>query len=155
MALGAQQEPSNCAGLRRVGLCDDLADNRRTVVDLPGRGAEMGADLPPLPIKQVRLGRLERPFEATFFGSTGVDLDAVCDELEQQGRPLMGWYRHLVSTIGKSTSAGQDARRHPANHFFYIRIHCGHSAAALDSLLRRQLASSSQLSASMNSAQRR
>src|SRR6266436_9056004 len=45
MALGAQQQPLNCTRLRRVGLCDDLADNRRTVIDLPGRAAEMGTDL--------------------------------------------------------------------------------------------------------------
>src|SRR6267142_325038 len=69
MALGAQQQPLNCARLRRVGLCDDLADNCRTVVDLPGRTAEMRTETPPLPVKQARLGRFERPFEAAFFGS--------------------------------------------------------------------------------------
>ena len=59
MALGPKQQPLYRARFWRIGLCDDLADDRGTVEDLLGRTIEVVAALPISPIKEIRLQRLE------------------------------------------------------------------------------------------------
>jgi len=59
MALRAEQEPLNCVRFRCIGLFDHLADDRGTIAELPGRTAEVSADLPTLLIKEIRLRPLE------------------------------------------------------------------------------------------------
>jgi len=51
MALGAQQQPLNCSGICRIGPCDYLADDFRTIVELPRRPGEVGANLPTLVVE--------------------------------------------------------------------------------------------------------
>jgi hypothetical protein len=45
----------NCVWFWRIGLRDDLADDRGTIAELPGRTAEMSADLPTLLVEEIRL----------------------------------------------------------------------------------------------------
>src|ERR1700730_4634477 len=123
MALGAEQQPLNCVRFRCIGLRDDFADDRGAIIELPGRTAEVSADLPALLIKEIRLGPFERPLKAAFFGFAGVDLDPVGEELEQQCRGLRGRYGCLVSSDGKDTRADQDASSDVVSHVVHARLH--------------------------------
>jgi hypothetical protein len=53
MGFGAQQQPLNCISLRRIGLCNDLANDRGTIGHFPGRASEMSADLPALLAEEI------------------------------------------------------------------------------------------------------
>jgi len=48
----------NCAWFRRIGLGDDLADDIRAVIELPGRPGKVCADLPALLVKEIGSGAL-------------------------------------------------------------------------------------------------
>src|ERR1700732_1267618 len=67
MGFGAQQEPLNCIFLRRVGLPNNLADDRGTIGHLPGRTGEVSADLPALLVEEICLRRREGPLEEASF----------------------------------------------------------------------------------------
>src|ERR1700730_3005053 len=90
MGFGAQQEPLNCIFLRRIGLRDNLADDRRTIGHLPGRTGEVSADLPPLLVEEICLRTREGPLEEASFSFAGIDLNAVCHDLEQRRGALRG-----------------------------------------------------------------
>src|SRR6476660_3488757 len=123
MALGAEQEPLNCVWFQCIGLFDDLAHDRGTIAELPGRTAEVSADLATLLIKEIRLRPFEGPSKAAFFAFTGVDLDPVCEEFEQQYGWLRGCYGSPVSSDGKDTGADQNARRDAVSHVVHVRLH--------------------------------
>src|SRR6476619_7908921 len=105
MALRTEQEPGDCVGFRRVRLRDDLAHNRRAIVELPRRPAEMSTLLSPVLIEQARLRRCERPLKAVVLGLAGIDLHAVSDHLEQQRAALRRRYRWFV---GDNRKPGAD-----------------------------------------------
>src|SRR5580700_8535536 len=74
MGFGAQQEPLDCIFLRRIGLCNNLADERGTIGHLPGRTGEVSADLPVLLVEENCLRRREGPLEEASFSFAGIDL---------------------------------------------------------------------------------
>src|SRR3984893_12529388 len=96
MGFGAQQEPLNCIFLRRIGLRDNLADDRRTIGHLPGRTGEVSADLPPLLVEEICLRTREGPLEEASFSFAGIDLNAVCHDLKQPRGALRGRYPGLI-----------------------------------------------------------
>src|ERR1700730_8337828 len=92
LGFGAQQEPLNCIFLRRVGLRNNLADDRGTIGHLPGRTGEMSADLPALLVEEICLRTREGPLEEAAFSFARIDLNAVCHDLEQPRGALRGRY---------------------------------------------------------------
>src|ERR1700756_3793218 len=102
MGFGTQQEPLNCVFLRRIGLRNDLADDRGPIGHLPGRTGEVSADLPALLVEEICLRRREGPLEDASFSFAGIDLNAVCNDLEQRRGTLRGRYPGLVSIDEKA-----------------------------------------------------
>src|SRR3984893_4212374 len=100
MGFGAKQEPLNCIFLSRVGLRNNLADDRGAIGHLPGRTGEVSADLPPLLVEEICLRRRESQLEESAFSFAGIDLDAVRHDLEQRRGALRGCYPGLVSIDG-------------------------------------------------------
>src|SRR5580704_19396453 len=105
MGFGAQQEPLNGTFLRRVGLPNDLADDRGTIGHLPGRTGEVSADLAALLVEEICLRRREGPLEEAAFSFAGIDLDAVCHDLEQRRGALRGRYPGLIGIDEKAAHA--------------------------------------------------
>src|SRR5260221_2081692 len=120
MALGAQQEPGDRTGNGRIRLGDDLADNRGAIDRLPGRSAEMGADLPALLVEQVGLGPLEDPFEALSLRFAGIDLDTVRRRFEQQRRAGRCRYQHRVGVCRKACTDGDNGRDGATDCLFHL-----------------------------------
>ena len=73
MTLGAEQQPLNCVWFWRIGLRDDLADDRGTIVELPDRTAEMSADLPTLLVEEIASGRRRQSNGGKPKAGTGLD----------------------------------------------------------------------------------
>src|SRR5207302_490930 len=102
MGFGAQQEPLNCTSLRRIGLLNNLADDRGTIGHLPGRTGKVSADLPALLVEEICLRGRESPLEEAVFSFAGIDLNAVRRCFKQQRGALRRYYPGLVSIGGRS-----------------------------------------------------
>ena len=132
MGFSAQQEPLNCIFLRRVGLPSNLADDRGTIGHLPGRTGEVSADLPALLVEEICLRRREGPLEEASFSFAGIDLKAVCHDLEQRRGALRGRYPGLVSIDEKAAHADQNSHPHSKSHI-------GRDAPELPHKLKQQV----------------
>src|SRR5438105_9881837 len=95
---------------------NNLADDRGTIGYPPGRTGEVSADLPPLLVEEICLRRLERPLEEAAFSFAGIDLDAVCHDLEQRRGTLRGRHPGLVSIDEKAAHADQNSHPHSKSH---------------------------------------
>ena len=73
MALGAEQQPLNCVRFWGIDLRHDIADDRRTIVELAGRTAEMSADLPTLLVEEIASGRRRQSNGGKPKAGTGLD----------------------------------------------------------------------------------